>query len=508
MSRARKNEIANLYARNDVTKALDALSVAAVGYFDRQDQELEKLKKEEEKDKIIDMNYRKSQVNQLMDLEQSIDPNAYGDVVRNINDFNAYNADVRLAYNAKLKGKEFNPIQGGISPIAEETLFSYGGRTIDYDFAGISVDEMDQYEAYLLGSKSIGSSLKIAQDHNWNGLLSVDDDVNSAYYGKAVLDNEQYADLVDKGLVENIAIDSAGYYVLNQNDIDKVTKRWDYWKEGFYENNESLMTPGAAQQMVQGINTQVRTKNAELMKDESFKSKFDKLNKWDAIANAPFADGDMSGGILRAKNDFDDFKVRYKESPNAMDQIEEFSLEEFQEQFPEVYKLYYSGYIDFADVYYGFNNTQNVSEDGSITVGENQQLLAELRKLPDVEKNFFIHLQAFEDINKQRLNEGIDLSTTYYINDALANTTGKDYLMQEISLLDPNMMDASAIDSMPDNKIQDYANMLISLEQEIIDSQNDAAMLFLRNYGFNGVANGIAMEKFLADLRDNNQRRR
>tara|TARA_R100000234_G_scaffold3291_2_gene2719 strand:- start:5994 stop:7463 length:1470 start_codon:yes stop_codon:yes gene_type:complete len=485
MSDSRKRAILAQGKENRLDSALNALTMSAVGYFKSQDDKIEEERLAEEYEKKQNVQFRKSQVNQLTSKMPSIDPNKYGDVLFDNTAFVEYSEDVRKAIKATEVGKNYTPRGSVLSDIANETLFEYGGRAIDYS-PGISIDEIDNYEAYLFGKNAVGTPLEIANRNNWGGALEIEENTDSAYFGKAVIDSEQYADLIDKGLIDYMPSDVSGFYLLEKNDVDQIQQNWEYWKSGFYSSGE-LQTPDSVTRLIQENNQEIREKESELLKNENYKSMSDSIYEWNKIVRTPFADGDQMGGILEHSDKLTDFKFKYQETPESLQEIESMSLKDFQENFPGVYQLYHS-HISMADAASFYYSNKNMID-------------AELIKMPDVNLNWQKHLQAYSDVNNIRMQEGMlmDMQESEYMKMNLMNFEGKSSVVNELSLLDQNIFNPVYLESLPVNQLDAILNKLINIENSFKENDDIGAMLFLERYGFGSVPPGQALARFIEE---------
>ncbi len=411
MSSSIKNRISARYD-NEFSGVLDKLAVIATGYYANREEADEKAAKIARQDELVDRNFRIQEIDRLRKLDPEVDHYDFGNVIYNPEDFLAYKDEVMFRTNARNKGAKYTPSGGTLSEEAEETLFTYGGNVIDYS-PSVSFEEINQYEAWLFGENASGDALEIASTHNWKGLLSVDTSEESMYKGYAVLDEEEYRDLYNKGLVDYVEQFEDGMYKLDQNQIDRIQREWGYWKQGF-SLQHLPQTEGEMHKMIQAHNTKIREMDAELAKDENWKNKYTSLLKWDEINTTAFGDNAEIGGILASKGQRGKYKFKYSqavetEQPDGSivldykpDTIETMSIEDFQEAFPYVYDLYNSGLQQFSDAYQYWITNKN-------------ELMLEMQQLPDVKRNFISLVSNYEDIQNQRLSEGINTTQMQFI---------------------------------------------------------------------------------------------
>lgn len=497
----------------DLNSAINKLATISAGRYQADSERLDEERK-------FNRRFRISELDRVSNFAPEINHYDYGDVINDEESFRKYQNDVMHAYNSRKSGEEYVPTGGTVSEHAENELFTYAGYDLDYTPGLISYEEIDQYDAYLLGSNASGEAEKIAARHNWKGLLSPIEDESSPYYGNVLLGEDEYLDLYEKNLVQNIPLTEDGFYVLDSNAISKLKKTYDYWKEGLsgatvrdakgnYIAKNNIVTPGQATLLVQEQNKEIRKSNAELMKDPAWENKFNNVNNWRKIAETPFNDGDIQGGMLKNSGldgKRDNIKLNVTNDPNQPQLMQKasFTLEEFKQDFPNVYSLYFEGYQRFEDAYKFYTNVAQLDETGKYYVGFNQALAEELSYLPQIESHFLQQVRDFEDINRQRLNEGIATTQMGFMQDAHVMGYGRDTVLDDLQSLDPIIFNEVAIEALGPDAQDKLFNSLLSLEQKYIDNRDQFALEFLSLYNDTSSeitrATGIPISKLLTEL--------
>tara|TARA_B100001250_G_C19817366_1_gene799409 strand:- start:13589 stop:15103 length:1515 start_codon:yes stop_codon:yes gene_type:complete len=499
----------------DLNSAFNKLMIISAGKYQADSERIEK-------DEQFNRRFRISELDRVSNFAPEINHYDYGDVINDPDAFKDYQNDVMHAYKSRRSGEEYVPNEGTLSPHAEDRLFTYGGYDLDYTPGLISYEDIDQYDAYLFGDQATGEALKIANRHNWGGLLKPIKDENSPYYGNVLLSEDEYLDLHEKKLVGNIPLTEDGFYALNTSDISELKKTYGYFKEGLagatirdaqgniiQKNN--IVGPGEVTKMIQEQNTLIREKDADLRGDPGWKNKFENTENWRKIAESAYSDKDEFGGMLKNKAHFSDkgltVDVTNDSNKPQLMQETDFTIEEFKESFPNVYSLYFEGYQRFEDAYRFYTSAPQMDDQGVMYVGFNQQLAEELSYLPRIEKHFLQQVRDFEDINRQRINEGITVTQMGFMNDAKVMGYGRNTVLDDLQTLDPIIFNEVAIENLGPDAQNKLFNSLLSLEQKYIDQNDQYALEFLGMYTDSSLpitrATGIPMSKLLIELQGN-----
>ena len=127
--------------------------------------------------------------------------------------------------------------------------------------------------------------------------------------------------------------------------------------------------------------------------------------------------------------------------------------------------------------------------------------------MPRIEKHFLQQVRDFEDINRQRINEGITVTQMGFMNDAKVMGYGRNTVLDDLQTLDPIIFNEVAIENLGLDAQNKLFNSLLALEQKYIDQNDQYALEFLGMYTDSSLpitrATGIPISKLLIELQGN-----
>jgi len=398
-------------------------------------------------------------------------------------------------------GKEFSPVGGVVSEEAQTDLFTYGEtrRSLDATPNITSFDDLLNFDAYLLGEQGRGRD--IAKRHNWIGLLNdAETDEDSQYFGLYTLDEGEYIDLKDKGLISHMSPDENGLYTLDKTQRDNLVKNYEYWKTGF-EGSRDLKTKSEISSSIVESNIADMNLESKLRKSGQFKEKFDNIANWNDFIDP---DSDRWTMVELGWNDEPKFSTDYIDpetitasNPDGIRERDSLNQEEFMEKYPNVYNFIY-----------GYQSIEAARE----AYVSNQNLQIELSLIPTLQTEI---LQKFEDlavIEVERRQIGLDMNQINYTNESAIMVEARDILLNDLQSADLGrgiLFDEVAFSNLTEEQQNNLVTQLQNLEHSYFDrspgninyNPNVARFLQLYGLGKEGMAPGEAVENLLEEMR-------
>ena len=423
------------YSRRDpLDSALNTLSTIALGAIDAQ-------LTQKNKDDVYDMKLRMSEIDRIQSVHPDLSTYDYGDPIKNSDDFTAYRNEAKLRTNMEIKGTQYQPKRGIMSQEMQDDLFTYGDTRFSLDnTAGIlSYDDLINYEAWLLGG--LGAGKDVAKRHNWQGLLNDYNDDLEGY----VLDEGDYIDLKDKGLVDVLepTLFDDNLYILSEGEKTNLMKKYDFWKKGFVKTHE-LPTRSQITESITNNKIADSKKLDTLLGQEQNKLAVENINRW-----RPGSENEGFGLVVTDNRGNDTFVTEYIQDDGKL-MNDSLTQEEFIKDFPNVYNwLYTNGNFEsaFRDYY------------GSLEIQE------ELAKMPNILSQFESQIADFNTITKEKRKAGIVENQDEYIMDSRIMGDARNMVLDDLQNIGGGVLFSDeAINAMSDDKVQDLMRELQDLE--------------------------------------------
>ena len=381
-------------------------------------------------------------------------------------------------------GSSYTARGGTLSEEAQRDMYTYGDTnfTLD-DTAGIlSMDDLLNYDAWLLGESGHGRD--IARRHNHKGILNeAIANADSAYDGKYVLDQGDYNDLRDKGLVTNMTPDVSGNYILDEIQRSEIIKKYTYWREGFVGSRE-LPTRSKLTDMIMNENAANLEFENKLRENKKYEGIFNELESWRDLL-----DSTKPKSII---DDKDRFTTDYVQSDGSV-MRDSLDRDEFMEQYPNTYNLLTSNFNieSVAEQYLSSPETQN-----------------ELQNMP-ILNEYVIHLlRNLNSINNERRKQGIGVSQYQYVQDSRIMGDARNIVLEDLQSTELGngiMYDLNKFNSLSQPEQMKYVNAMVELEANYANPEsmhyNPNILTFLSMYGYDKASPGQSLENVLNELR-------
>jgi hypothetical protein len=482
---ARRKNIEEL-ANDPLDIALGALRNIASGYFSSVEKGRSEELQQQREDERWDKKRRSNEITQLLNIDPNENPYDYGDPIKNEEDFITYKSNVHNNQSMIKQGREHIPSGGVLSKEAERDMFTYGDTRLALDTSPgqVAADDLLNLEAWLLGSEGAGRS--IAARHNWKGVLNVYDEELDGY----ILDEGDYRDLSAKGIAGTLIADGNGLYILNKNQVDKIKKNYQHWKEGFLQANPNLPTKSDLTNQIIQSNMASRKQEQDLRKANNPLAKsFDRIEVWNDFLDdgRGFVDDDDYGKRS--------FVTDYVDNEGNIERQSK-THEEFVKEFPTVYNwMTLTTSMESAAEQY-------ISQDGRAA-----QLRLELSRLPVIEASFHQKLQDLNAINVERNELGLDVNKYKYLQDAQIVGEGRDVLLDDLYDADFGfgvMFDPQKWEELNPQEQEQYVRQAMTLESTYVNethpNYNPKVAAFLQIYGYGTVPAGQAIGSLIEEM--------
>ena len=488
--------IGDLQERDRNNNLLNTIDNLFGKYMDIQGSFLEEKKKEEKEEEHFDRIRRDRGVQKLELTDSDVNPYDFGNPITNESDYrdykNAWNQDQKM----KERGSSYTPYGGVISKEAQRDMFTYGDTTYALDTSPgvIAYDDVVNFEAWILGPDGMGSH--IAKRHKWKGVLNDYRDELGGY----VLDEGDYRELLDKGIVDQLSLNSQGLYIINQNQRDKIAKNYKSWKKGFEQSNTKIFTKSELDGMIETSNTKTLALEKQMRdKNDPLNEAYEATKKWNDFWST---DGER-GGILEQLEDGGDINIvtdyytiehfdpstgNVKIIPGSItadnpmgDPIPgtrtPIELSDFKKKYPTIYNFIVMPRSTEA-AYQEYVSNPAISE-----------ALSFFPRLKNTIQGKFMHLI---NINNQRRAAGISVDNVQYMEDQRVMGEGRDILLGDLTNSRETgfgvIFDDEAFDKLKEDEQNEIVNQMYEFENRYIDEnsihQNQHVVNFLRLYGY------------------------
>tara|TARA_Y100001963_G_scaffold36571_1_gene51037 strand:+ start:4036 stop:5493 length:1458 start_codon:yes stop_codon:yes gene_type:complete len=440
-------------------KALDTIAVISLG-ISKQKHEKELL------DEQLNYRARNTEINRLMQIDPYDIPSDYGDPWNNPDDYLTYKTNVLNNNNMKNLGKDYKTDGVVLSDEAMNDVFSYGDESVTVEMTptGLGMNDVLNFDAWLLGDG--GQGREIAKRHNWTGLLekgNYDEDL-----GGYVLDELDYRDLQEKGLIDNIT-NNDGLYILNETQRNKVEKNYSKWREGFLSAN-TLPTDREVEKEMHAENNRVLKARQSLRGIEELKPGFQAMDNWTVFATDPIYG---IATVDEKTNQVDKLKVNDKKGNPVQIKYDKFVTDEHYEKLQQFLNLDIETAIQFWFADPAIRNEFS-------------------QKAPDMYRNIQSSFDSYLRLQSEFDKQGIDQSKVDYINNSKVQVDGRNIILDDLrtGMFANNILfDDAQFDLLGQQKQDEVVKRLVNLEQSYINPSSDNYNLnvvhFLELYGLN-----------------------
>ena len=467
------------YLRSDTQDkdALDKimdLSTALLGGKLVADTEKRQIEREDE---LFNKRVRLDNVNRLSREFPDIDPNDFGDPITNAEDYQSYLDETKIQKNMITSATNYVPEGGIMSDEMQRDLFTYGASNMRYSLDEtatiLSYEDIINYDAWLLGAEGEGKD--VAKRHNWQGLL-----VGANADGDYIIDEDDYMDLKEKGIVDYIPEDTfnPGLFVIDESLKTEIIKNYGYWKKAFI-NSKQPKTKSDISHMITQNNIANQDKLNKLSKDPMFKDRLYNVNRWRI--------GHEEGFGLVDKNDkyttdyINDKGVRARDSKTQ---------KRFMKDHPEVFK---------------WLNTNTDFERALAVYLATPALQQELESLPELSAIFNAQWEDFDAIQKQKRYLGITDTQNEWIIDSRIMGDARNMVLDDLQEIGNGILfDEAALSQVDQQTLDGYITQLNELEKAYSEDgsmhYNMDVVRFLSLYGLGGNPTGDTLLNVIDEL--------
>ena len=467
--------------KSPVERALDNLSVIADSIVTAGITKDKQNKEWDQRRRVLEINKLDREAAKI---GKTYFPSDFGDPVKNPDDFIAYKSKIMNDANMYRFGQDYQPEYNILSPEAQKDVFTYGtGETsgpIDRTPNRIAMNDLINFDAWLLGG--LGAGKEVAARHNWKGLL---DDFD-ADLGGYVLDESDYADIEEKGLISGGAIANNGLYILDEEQRDKVINNYELWREGFLNaNSETLVSMSDISKIVQEENYR------DLQKTTAVRTNYGA--EWSYIQhfNDFMSNGDYGVAIYgqdKLNPKHYNFGIN-REGDEIKVKPEDFAS---HEKWNNIYNFIHSGLNTEQSVNYYLANTDLQEEM--------------LEKAPKIHQLIQTKINAYNTIQAQYDQIGLDQTRTAYLNHSNIMADGRDVVLDDLRRIGNGILfDKQKNSNLPPQQQGELLDRLIELEQLYLnpdsDHYNETVKTFLQmSYGLGQSRPGQSLLNLLAEV--------
>ena len=434
-------------------------------------------RKDARDDELFNKRVRLDNVNRLSREFPDIDPNDFGDPITNAEDYEAYLAETKIKKSMIASATEYTPRSGIMSQEMQRDLFTYGSPNMRYSLDEtatiLSYEDMINYDAWLLGSEGEGKD--VAKRHNWEGLL-----VGANEDGNYVIDENDYIDLKEKGIIDYIPEDTfnPGLFIVDEDLKTEIIKKYNYWRKAFIKSKEPK-TRSEISNMITQNNIANQDKLNKLYKDPAYSDRLNNINRWRI--------GHDEGFDLIDENDkyttdyINDKGVRARDSKTQ---------KRFMEDHPEVFK---------------WLNTSTNFEQARAAYISNPQLQAGLSLLPELELIFNSQWEDHDANKQQRRYLGITDTQNEWIIDSRIMGDARNMVLDDLQGIGNGILfNEAALSQVNQKTLDGYIKQLDELEKsysiEGSENYNMDVVRFLSLYGLGANPTGNTLINVIDEL--------
>tara|TARA_X000001382_G_scaffold120322_1_gene101788 strand:+ start:1830 stop:3287 length:1458 start_codon:yes stop_codon:yes gene_type:complete len=469
-------------ANDPLSVALDALYNISSAKYKADDS----IRQEREIEEKFNRNLRSTEISRLSSANPDISVTDFGNPIYNESDFNDYKNEIIEKKNLNKMGSQYNPIDGVMSKEAQQDMFTYGDTRYSLDDTEgiLSQEDLFNYDAWLLGENGYGRD--VARKHNHSGILyETVEDTESAYYGKYILDQGDYFDLREKGLLSDMIPDASGNYILDEQTRNGIIKKYNYWREGFV-SSRSLPNKSQLSNLISDENTRDLQFENDLRENKKYEGVFDQLDNWKNILN-PNTDGPS---IIDENGDFSADYLVDGELVN-----EAIKPKEFMERYPLVYNWMKSNFT-----------IESLFQD----ISSNEDLQTQLAEIPNIKEYFYHLFGQLQSVESERRKAGIGVSQYQHLNSSMIMGEARDNVLNDLTsseLFNGALYDEKRFNALDASEKKLLISRLRDLEAQYADrnslnySPNSLQFLSLYGYGDGATMPGAALYNLTKELR-------